>query len=60
MLHGQNEMIDGCLNEMRDEGRATKIAAKTVNKLKSITSTQMDKIKLWKGKYEELQLKWKR
>lgn len=56
MLYGQNEMIDGCLNEMRDERRAKKIAAKTVDKLKSMTSAQLEKIKLWKGKYEELQL----
>jgi hypothetical protein len=56
MLYGQNEMIDGCLNEMREKLRATKIAAKTVDKLKLMTSAQMDKIKWWKGKYEELQL----
>ncbi len=41
---------------MRDKFRAMKIAAKTVNKLKLMTSAQMDKIKWWKGKYEELQL----
>jgi hypothetical protein len=49
-------MIAGCLEEMQDERRAAPLASNSANQQKSIASNQMDKIKWWKGKYEELQL----
>ena len=49
LLYGQNEMIDGCLDEMKDERRATRQASDSAKHLKVIASDRMDKIKWWKG-----------
>jgi len=54
LLHGQNEMIDGCLDEMKDERRAARQASDSAKQLKVIASDRMDKIKWWKGKCNEL------
>ena len=54
LIFGQNQMIDGCLLEMQDERRAVHLASDSAHQQKSIASNQMAKIKLWKGKYEEL------
>ena len=54
LLHGQNEMIDGCLDEMKDERRAARQASDSTKQLKVIASDRMDKIKWWKGKCDEL------
>ena len=54
LLHGQNEMIDGCLDEMKDELRAARQASDSAKQLKVIASDRMDKIKWWKGKCNEL------
>ena len=56
LIFGQNQMIDGCLLEMQDECRAVRLASDSAHKQKSIASNRMAKIKLWKGKYEELRL----
>ena len=44
LLHGQNEMIDGCLDEMKDEHRAARQASDSAKQLKVIASDRMDKI----------------
>jgi hypothetical protein len=54
LLYGQNEMIDGCLDEMKDERRAARLASDSAKQLKVIASDRMDKIKWWKGKCDEL------
>jgi hypothetical protein len=56
LIFGQNQMIDGCLLEMQDERRAVRLASDSAHQQKSIASNRMAKIKLWKGKYEELRL----
>jgi len=45
LLYGQNEMIYGCLDEMKDERRATRQASYSAKQLKVIASDQMGKIK---------------
>jgi hypothetical protein len=54
LIFGQNEMIDGCLDEMKDERRAARQASDSAKQLKVIASYRMDKIKWWKGKCDEL------
>ena len=54
LLYGQNEMIDGCLDEMKDERRAARQASDLAKQLKVIASDRMDKITWWKGKCDEL------
>ena len=54
LIFGQNEMIDGCLDEMKDECRAARQASDSAKQLKVIASDRMDKIKWWKGKCDEL------
>ncbi len=56
LLFGQNEMIDGCLNEMRDEHKAARLALASANQLKIAATGKMEKVKWWKGKCDEL--KW--
>jgi hypothetical protein len=56
LLFGQNEMIDGCLDEMRYERRAARLALTSANQLKIAAANKMEKIKWWKGKCDEL--KW--
>ena len=56
LIFGQNQMIDGRLFEMQDERRAVYLASDSAHQQKSIASNRMAKIKLWKGKYEELRL----
>jgi len=54
LLYGQNEIIDGCLDEMKDEHRAARLASDSVKQLKVIASNQMDNIKWWKVKCNKL------
>jgi len=54
LIFGQNQMIDGCLLEMQDARRAVRLASSSAHQQKSIASNLMAKIKLWKGKYEEM------
>ncbi len=56
LLFGQNEMIDGCLDEMRDEHKAAQVALASANQLKIAATGKMEKVKWWKGKCDEL--KW--
>ena len=56
LLYGQNEMIDGCLDEMKDERRAARLASDWAKQLKVIASNRMDKIKWWKAKCNKLTL----
>jgi hypothetical protein len=56
LLFGQNEMIDGCLDEMRDECKAAWLVLASANQLKIAATGKMEKVKWWKGKCDEL--KW--
>jgi len=56
LLYGQNEMIGGCLDEMKDKRRAARLSSNSAKQLKVIASNRMDKIKWWKGKCNELTL----
>jgi hypothetical protein len=49
-------MIDGCLDEMRDERKAAQLALASANQLKIAATGKMEKVKWWKGKCDEL--KW--
>jgi hypothetical protein len=44
------------LLEMQDERTAVRLASHSAHQQKSIASNRMAKIKLWKGKYEEMRL----
>ncbi len=44
LLYGQNEMIDGCLDEMKDKRRAARLASNSAKQLKIITSNRNEKI----------------
>ena len=54
LFFGQNEIIDGCLDEMKDKRKATRLASDSAKQLKVIVSNRMDKIKWWKGKCIDL------
>ena len=54
LIHGQNDMIEGCVEEFRDERRKSIQASKLVAAKEDIALSRLEKMKLWKTKCEEL------
>ena len=52
--YGQNDMIEGCIEEYRDERRKKQAAYKLVAAKEDLSLSRLEKMKLWKNKCEEL------
>ncbi len=54
LIHGQNDMTEGCVEEFRDERRKNRHASKLVAAKEDIALSRLEKMKLWKTKCAEL------
>jgi hypothetical protein len=54
LLFGQIDMIDGCVEENRDERRKAKQATKLVVTKEVLAVNRLEKVKFWKAKCVEL------
>ena len=54
LIYGQNDMIEGCVEEYRDERRKKQAASKLVAAKEDLALSCLEKMKLWKNKCEEL------
>lgn len=54
LIYGQNDMIEGCVEEFRDKRRKKQQASKLVAAKEDLALSRLEKMKLWKNKCEEL------
>jgi hypothetical protein len=53
-IYGQNDMIDGCVEENRDKRKKSWLASKLVTPKEDLALSSLEKMKLWKTKCKEL------
>ena len=53
LIYGQNDMIEGCVQEYRDERRKNQQAFKLVAAKEDLALNRLEKMKLWKNKCNE-------
>ena len=54
LIYGQTDMIEGCVEEFRDERRKKQQASKLVAAKEDLALSRLEKMKLRKNKCEEL------
>ena len=53
LIYGQNDLIEGCVQEYRDERRKNQQASKLVAAKEDLALNRLEKMKLWKNKCNE-------
>ena len=53
LIYGQNDMIEGCVQEYRDERRKNQQASKLVAAKEDLALNRLEKMKLCKNKCNE-------
>ena len=53
LIYGQNDMIEGCVQDYRDERRKNQQASKLVAAKEDLALNRLEKMKLWKNKCNE-------